>query len=134
VKFTKTPASNLYGTELQTVSAAGETSTTSLTVWANKLTIATPVLPLGNYRIDYAFNWRASNANREADFRIQIASADVANWQPSYLRTAGRPRDSGFVTVDNISGVQTITFDFKVGGTATTIYTSAAFLSFYRVS
>jgi hypothetical protein len=134
VKFTKTPASNLYGTEYQSTSAAGETSTTSLTIWSNKLTITTPVLPLGNYRIDYAFNWRASGANREADFRIQIASADVANWRPSYLRTAGRLHDSGFVIVDDVSDVQTITFDFKVGGSSTTVYTSAAFLSFYRVS
>jgi len=134
VKFTKTPASNLYGTEFQVATAAAETSTTSTTVWSNKLTITTPALPLGDYRIDYSFGWRSLTKDREADFRIQRAAADIFRWQPSFLRTEGVPRESGFAVVTGISGVQTFTLDFKVFGTGTTIYTKTAYLSIYRVA
>lgn len=134
MKFSKQPKTNYYGTEHQSVSASAETSTTSTTVWSNKLTITTPDLPLGSYRINYAFNWRCLAANREADFRIQRAAANIINWSPSYIRTAGRPREGGFVIVDNISGTQTITLDFKVLGSGTTVYTSAAYMTIYRVS
>jgi hypothetical protein len=134
VRFSKTPASNLYGTEYQVVQAAAETSTTSTTVWSNKLTLTTPSLPLGDYQVGVRFKWRMAAANREADFRIQRGGVDLYTWRPSYIRTQGIPQESTGAYVSNISGVNTFTLDFKINGSGTTIFTSSAEMYLIRVT
>lgn len=110
-----------------------ETSTTSTTVWSTKVTLTTPALRLGTYKLSWSFKWRALNANREIDIRIRDGSTNLHTSIESYLRTAGYPSVGGFEVLSGISGVKTFTLEFKVFTTATTVYMSDAWLDIQRV-
>jgi len=118
----------------QKVSATAETSTTSTTTFSNKLTLTTPALPSGNYRINWMFKWRAANASRFLDLRVQRAAANIFTAIPFYANVTSRLFESGFLPVDSLSGAQTFTLDFKVTGSGTTVYMSDAYMEFWRIS
>jgi hypothetical protein len=124
---------NVFGTQLYFQAAEPETSTTSTTTFLNKITLSTPSLPLGNYICQFQFIWRSSNASRSLDVRVQRAGANIQAWQPFTANLADRQLLSGFVKVDAISGAQTFTLDFKVSGTATTVFMKEARLFVWRV-
>jgi hypothetical protein len=113
---------------------ATETSTTSTTTYSTKCTLTTPSLPYGDYKIEYSYKFKTANANREGDVRVQRNSADVAAWVSSILRTQTYDRHGGFLIVTGISGVQTVTLQFKVNGSGTTVYMSQAVLKFSRLN
>ena len=118
----------------QAVSAAAETSTTSTTTFLNKLTLTTPSLPLGDYRLAWRYNWRTLAANRFLEERVQRNGANIATAIRLNANVAARPSDSSFVNLLAISGVQTFTLDFKVNGSGTTVYMSAAELELWRIA
>lgn len=127
--WTKTIAGGFY----QSSQAAAETSTTSTTTFLNKCTITTPVLPLGDYLISWRHLWRAANANRFIDIRLQRASANITNYQQFTASVIEIQNEAGFLRQNGISGAQTITLDFKVSGSATTVFMKEAILEFWRV-
>jgi hypothetical protein len=118
----------------QHVEAVAETSTTSTTVWSTKLTLTTPSLPLGDYEVTFMYKWRNSSANRRQDTRIQVNSANKIAWESFNSNTAEQSLQSGFFLLESVSGVQTITFQFKVVGSGTTTYTSEARMKIKRLS
>jgi hypothetical protein len=124
---------NVFGTQIYYQEAIAETSTTSTTTFLNKVSLTTPSLPLGDYLVQFQFIWRALNANRTLDVRVQRAAANIAAWTPFTGNVADRQLLSGFIRLTTISGVQTFTLDFKVSGTATTVYMSQAKLFVWRV-
>lgn len=125
----------VFGSESQTSSDATETSTTSTTVYSTKLSLVTPAtLPLGDYAIFARFKWRAGNANRAADFRVQMAGSDLFSWVGFVPSLAANPLEMGLDRVNGISGANTFTLDFKVNGAGTTIYVSEAKLFFWRIA
>ena len=125
---------NVFGTQAYYAEALAETSTTSTTTFLNKVTLTTPTLPLGDYIIYWQFIWRAANASRSLDVRIQRAAANVINWQPFTANIADRQLISGFRRITAISGVQTFTLDFKVSGTGTTVFMQQANLLAWRIA
>jgi hypothetical protein len=116
----------------QTAISAAESSTTSTTVWTTKVSLTTPALPLGDYRLGWRYKWRAG-ANRQLDFRIRNGS-DLFTSQPFTPSAAERRADAGFLSVTGISGAQTYNLDFKITGSGTTLYMSDAYLEFWRVA
>jgi hypothetical protein len=126
---------NAFGTELLIATADAETSNNSQTTWANKITLTTPAsLALGDYLINFQFQWRAANANRNADVRVQYDAADLENWQPFMNNVSERQLLSGFTRVQNISGAHTFTLDFRVGpASGTTVYMSRARMFAWRI-
>jgi hypothetical protein len=118
----------------QKASATAETSTTSTTVYLNKLTITTPSLPLGDYKVSWSFKWRTAAANRAHDVRIQRNAANLIQFINFSPNVAEFPASSGFKFVDAISGVQTLTLDFKVSGSGTTAFMSEAMLEIKRLT
>jgi hypothetical protein len=125
---------NVFGTQAYYAEALAETSTTSTTTFLNKVTLTTPTLPTGDYIIFWQFIWRAANASRNLDVRIQRAAANVINWQPFTANVADRQLLSGFRRIIGISGVQTFTLDFKVSGTGTTVFMQQASLLAWRIA
>lgn len=123
----------VFGEFFQNSEAAAETSTTSTTTFLNKVTLTTPVLTLGTYIIKWNFKYRAQNASRFIDVRVQRAAVNIKNYQKFYPNVSERPNDSGYIVVSGISGIQTFTLDFKVSGSGTTVYMSEAYLTIWRV-
>lgn len=117
----------------QFVADATETNTTSTAVWSTKLTLTTPSLRIGTYKLNWTFKWRALNANREIDIRIRDGATVVHTSIESYLRTQGIPSVAGYEIFSGISGVKTFTVEFKVFTTATTVYCADALLDIQRV-
>lgn len=124
---------NVFGTQLFYQEDNTETSNNSTTTWANKVTLTTPSLPLGDYLVQYQFNWRASNADRQLEVRVQRGGSTLDTWEPFTGSSSDRQLLSGFKRVQTISGVQTFTLDFRVGGSGTTIFMSNARLFVWRV-
>lgn len=117
----------------QTALAAAESSTTSTTTWTTKVSLVTPTLPSGDYRLGWRYKWRAG-ANRQLDFRIQRNGANAFTSQPFTSSAVENRADSGFARFNGISGVQTFNLDFKITGSGTTLFMSEAFLEFWRVT
>lgn len=124
---------NVFGTQLYFTSAEAETSTNSQTVWSNKLSLVTPSLPSGNYLCQFQFIWRSGNANRILDVRVRRGGVDIQAWKPFTANVADRQLLSGFREQNGISGVQTFTLDFKVGGSSTTVYMQQARMFVWRI-
>jgi hypothetical protein len=124
----------VFGTQAYYNEALAETSTTSTTTFLNKVTLTTPALPLGDYLIFWQFIWRALNANRNLDVRIQRNAGLVIGWTPFTANVADRQLLSGFRRIQAISGVQTFTLDFKVSGTGTTVFMQQANLLAWRIA
>lgn len=125
---------NVFGTVLYYEDEDAETSNNSATTWANKVTLVTPSLPVGDYLVQYQFNWRAGNADRILEFRIQRAAADIDGGAPFTGSTSDRQLVSGFKRVQTISGVQTFTLDFRRGASSTTVYMYNARLFVWRIA
>jgi hypothetical protein len=113
--------------------ASSETSTTSTTVWSTKITLTTPSLRIGTYKIYWSTKWRTAAANREIDVRITDGTTTLHESRHSLLRLQGTPNLSGYTVVAGISGVKNFYLEFKVGGTATTAYLSDSWLDVKRV-
>jgi hypothetical protein len=125
---------NVFGTLIYYNEDTSETSTSSTTTFLNKVTLTTPSLPLGDYLCQFQFIWRAANANRILDVRVQKNSVNIQAWNPFTANTSDRQLLSGFIRSTSISGVNTYTLDFKVSGSATTVYMKEAKLFVWRIA
>lgn len=123
---------NVFGTQLYYQEQNAETSNNS-TTYANKVTLVTPSLPLGDYLSQFQFNWRTSAANRVCSYRVQRNAGPVDSGEAFIPNTQERMLVSGFRRVSNISGVQTYTLDFRRGATSTTVFMFNARLFVWRV-
>jgi len=125
---------NVFGAQLYYSEDNTETSNNSTTTWANKITLVTPDLPAGDYLVQYQFNWRSANADRQIEFRTQRDSIDIDTGEPFTGSISDRQLISGFRRVQSISGVQTFTLDFRVGGSGTTVFMYNARLFVWRIA
>jgi hypothetical protein len=124
---------NVFGTELYYQEQNAETSNNSDIIWANKITLITPPLPVGDYLSQFQFNWRADNNSRTMQFRIQRAGIDVDLGEPFTGSVDDRQLISGFRRTLGLSGIQTYTLDFRRGANNTTVYMYNARLFIWRV-
>lgn len=118
-------------------SAAAETSTTSTTVYSTKVTFNTPNLPLGDYEV-LAYYKRRAGANRAMTIRIREGASNILSFDEPFMSNAA-DRGKGHIAgrLLAISGVKTLTLEFKVGNTAnssnSTAYLSEAYLEIRRM-
>jgi hypothetical protein len=118
-------------------SAAAETSTTSTTVYSTKVTFNTPVLPLGDYEVIAYYKARVG-ANRTMTIRIREGASNILAFDEPFMgNVADRPKKHLEGRLLAISGVKTLTLEFKVGNTAlstsSTAYLSEAYLEIRRL-
>lgn len=117
----------------QTASAPAETSTTSNLVWSTKLTLVTPTLPAGDYRLGWRYKWR-TGVNKQLDFRIRNGT-DLFTSRPSIVNADEGRADAGFLPLIGISGGQTFNMEFKLASVSLgAIYMSDAYFEFWRVN
>lgn len=124
------PQSYVYGVHATSV---GETSNTSTTVDATKVTLVTPNLPIGNYILEWSFKFRCAGANRRSRVNIKDGVTEIIDHIEHYQDAASYPVISMRKVIPNISGVKTYTLNFRVDGTNTTVFISEATLSIRRL-
>jgi len=118
-------------------SAVSETSvSTTSTTFQNKLTMTTPSLPSGTYRIGWQYMWQISSTSVQFRGRTMLNGATtLQNFTiiPQSATTTLRHPISGFYNTGTISGVQTITIDYCVLTTGTA-YIEGARLEIWQVA
>lgn len=94
----------------------GVTATTSSAVFTTKLVFVTPVLELGNYKLDLSTKMNSSNSNRGIVVQL-LDGATVIQEAIYYLANSvnTNPQFSFFTILENISGSKTFTVKFKLG-------------------
>lgn len=126
---------NTFGTSAQFVSDDTETSSTSQTTFAEKLSLTTPAdMALGDYMINFQFMWRSANANRAMNVAVQQDGVDLTNWNPFTANISEKPLLAGFKRIQSLSGQHTFTLNFRVGVTATTVFMSEARMYLWRIA
>lgn len=115
-----------------------ETSTTGVGTFATKLSFNTVNLPLGNYEIMAHYLSRTSQSNRGMTVRIREGAANILDSdEPFYSNTADRRKGTLYATIENTSGIKTITLEFKPGNTgnnsSTTAFLANAYLELKRI-
>lgn len=116
---------------------ATETSTSSTTVYSTKITFNTPNLPLGDYEVLAYYKTRC-RANRAATIRIREGASNIlSSDEPFYPNVRALPKGHIAGRLLSISGVKTLTLEFKVGNTLTTsgstAYMKEAYLEIRRM-
>jgi hypothetical protein len=109
------------------------TTNASTTVYATKVTLVTPSLPLGDYMISWSLKWTAANANRGIKVGIFVNGTEIVNQINFSASVADYPMIGGRKKQSAISGIKTIDIKFLSGIGATTITTSEALLTIQRV-
>jgi len=113
--------------------ALSETSTTSSgSTYANKISLVTPSLELGDCIISWSLKWRAGNANRGIGIQIKRNTSEILTAINFSANVNDFPIIGGIKKQSGISGVQTIDLGFNVGVGSTTIYCSEALLTIER--
>jgi hypothetical protein len=125
---------NVFGSNVEYIEDNSETSTSSTTVWLNKLSLAIVDMPEGDYLCEFQFIWRAGNANRSLDVRAELNNVTQITWKPFTANVADRQLLRGVFRSVGISGNNTFELDFKVGGSGTTVYMSEAKMFVWRIA
>lgn len=108
-------------------------STTSNTVFSTALTLVTPDLPVGNYKLDINTLHGLSATGRLMNLVVQVNGVDIRSRLLSVSNINAEYPTAMFAKLNGISGVQTITISFKLNagtGTARIIESS---LELYQV-
>lgn len=125
---------NLFGSEFQEASSLGLSSTTS-TTFQNKLTLVTPALPAGNYRIGWSYSWSYGSTGNDFEARVTLNAVDIMNHaqEPKDAGTDQLHRHTGF-EYQAISGINTIELDYRTDSGGVTAWIQRARLEIWRVS
>lgn len=123
----------IFGSQVNTNSSTGISTTTSTTTWQNKCTITTPTIPPGTYMLRWTIKGKFSSANKEYEFRV----IDGASTQLAYsqfrtpLASVEVPWTSSLLLVlTEASYTYTLQFKCIDAGTVTV---SEANLEFWRI-
>lgn len=125
------------GSYYQYEESSGSSNTTS-TNFQTKLTLTTPTIPIGTYRIGWKFQWQLSSTTLFYSARIRVNGATIESFtiQPQNATTSVRHPVSGFDTITLSGSPQVVTFTIQycvLSGSATAYIQSAA-LEICRVS
>lgn len=140
----------VFGTEFQFVEDQSVSTTTGI-LFTNKLTLVTPALPAGNYRMTFSYQWNYDATNSDFEARGVLNGATAFN--DRLFNHRQEPKDNGgtgpgdtvgtgtdqnhshtFTIIKNFTGVQTIELDWRSTnlGTNSSIWHST--LELWRVS
>lgn len=118
--------------DLQTASNDLESSTTS-TSWIQKITMTTPALMQGTYRIAWYAELKSSSTNNRAQLQVQINNTTtIGNTETSPKNTTDYMLSSGFYYYTG-SGQLTIDMDYSSTLANATTYVRRARLEIWRV-
>lgn len=117
-----------------TYGSSTATSTTTSTTYQTKLTVTTPSVPPGTYKVVVCYNWNLNAANRSAEFQVLFNGVQIIH----HLKEPSDASDDNLHTgmvIGNLTttSTHTILFQYRIfsGGTLTV---SNVYLEFYRVS
>jgi hypothetical protein len=130
---------SVFGTYFQESSADVDDSTTA--VWAGsptnpRVTITTPSLPVGKYRVGWSYNLYGSSTTVSAQARVQINNTSTIHahlQEPKDASNNEQDTISGFYYYSG-SGVVTIDLDYGPETAGTSVTIRRARLEFWRVS
>ena len=128
-------AAQTFGSEFQ----KGESltlSTTTAEEWQEKLSLETPSLPAGTYRIEVSFWWYLTGTTSRAEFQVERDDTEQiihrhakASWGVSDAREFGYAL--AYATLS--AGVHTFDLDFKRDGGSATLGIGGAVMEIWRV-
>jgi len=132
----------IFGNEYQYVADASISTTTS-TTFQNKLTLVTSNLPLANYRIAVNYWWNHDATTNDFEARVQLNAVNLGQIHKQEPKdsawgdptgTTQRYLATRIYEPQNLSGVQTITLDYRTdnAGVESSIWDSH--LEIFRVS
>jgi len=131
----------IYGTEYQYIESPSVVVTNS-TAYVKKVTMTTPNLPAGTYRVGWKYSWNYNNTTRDFKGRILVDNTtqyDVLRIEPkdsagSFGATGTNQKHiaSGFFNT-TFSGIHTIDIEFATQTSANSASMWDARLEFWRV-
>lgn len=130
------PGSGFFGQEFQ----QEETSTaaqTASTTYAAYLTLTTPVLPAGTYRVGWSITARCTNVSYDMMVRVQVDNAttlDEYQLEPKDTGTDQRDIISGFGYIILTNDTHVVDLDLAVSSTLATAVAYRGRIEFWRVS
>ena len=104
---------------------ATSTQATTSNTFATILTLTTPVIPAGNYRIDWSFLFQTDSTNRSIEARILVDGVEQWLMRGVTTNSDGRRSGAGTKVLALTSAAHTIELQYvKVGGggQAVTVY------------
>lgn len=127
---------SVYGTQHTEVESLGESTTTS-TTFQNKLTLTTPSVPAGRYRVGWSFTWRYSNGSNDLRARI-LEDGSTTRWEmrqePQDTGSDQQHPADGFAYINLTAGVHNFNLEYCGSTGGSTAGISQARLEFWRVS
>jgi hypothetical protein len=126
----------IFGTQAQDAASDGESSTSS-TSWVPKVTMTTPSLPAGRYRIGWNYEWRYDSIANNAIVRVQLDDSATLMEMQQEPKDAGSDQSinkAGFGYVTLGAGVHTIDLDYRSSNGTYSTYIKRARLEIWRVS
>jgi len=111
---------NVFGTQFQQVSSLGISSTIS-DIFQTKLTLTTPSLPSGTYRIGWMMQYNNLSISNYSDVRCQLNN--VTTLSESLIEHKDPSNYPDFVgfAYQSLSGVNTIDLDYRASGSTTNV-------------
>lgn len=127
VLINKLPAGT-FGSNYSYIESEGE-STTTATSYITKVSLVTPTLPVGNYRIDYSSEVNVTSSGI-IEVQVTVGATPIAEY--SHQNSNSWPSLGGFKQM-NLSGVQTITISYRLQSVGQTAKIRKTRLSIYRI-
>lgn len=133
-----TGPTSIFGTEYQFAESAG-LSTTSMTPpsYMNKLTLTTPSIPAGDYKISVYYNWSYDSLSTDFIARVQLDTSITIFSHQAEPKDTGADQLYGFSGFDNATltaGVHTLDLEFAASSAGGTARISNARLEIFRIS
>jgi hypothetical protein len=111
------------GANFQKSSAVGPVTNNSTATFVPLMTMVTPDLPLGDYRLDWFYNTAVANNARSGTVQV-LDGVSVMSSSEDYVATSVLiPGIGGFARLDGISGIHTLILQFRVGVSGNTTIT-----------
>lgn len=118
--------------------AASESqSSTSSTSFVQKVTLTTPSIPAGRYRVGWHYEWNYASAANDALVQVQVDDTTILMemcQEPADAGTDQWNNKSGFGYVDLTEATHFIDLDYRAGNALYSIAIRRARLEFWRVS
>ncbi len=121
----------VYMTEFQYASSDAESSTTSTTL-QTKVTLTTPSIPAGDYRLGWTWEGSHSNSGIIAEFEVAFDGVVVA--LPTFEYDDDYLAYGGFVVQTLASGARTATIKYRTQTATGTALIRRARLEFWRIT
>ena len=124
---------SVFGSEYQYAESLAESSTT-LGTFQQKLRLTTPVIPAGDYRIEWYFEYWTSSAAERGEWQVELDDATVlTTFTEEPDSSANRFAISGWSKETLTNAAHTIDIDYR-DAEAGTAYIRQAKLAIWRIS